>query len=76
MLPHRPWVPEIYETRITDITTRTAAQSPAQITTRLQALAKQNREIHEQEFFNLKPATNLMSPRAEAMLSSGIGSRP
>jgi glycine hydroxymethyltransferase len=42
----------------------------------LQALAKQNREIHEQEFFNLNPATNLMSPRAEAMLSSGIGSWP
>jgi glycine hydroxymethyltransferase len=76
MLAHRPWVPEICETRVTDIATRTAAQSPAQIATRLQALAKQNREIHEQECFNLNPATNLMSPRAEAMLSSGIGSRP
>jgi glycine hydroxymethyltransferase len=32
--------------------------------------------IHEEECFNLNPATNVMNPRAEALLSSGIGSRP
>lgn len=35
-----------------------------------------NREIHDQDCFNLNPATNVMNPRAEAALSAGIGSRP
>jgi len=43
---------------------------------RVQDLAEQNRVIHEEECFNLNPATNVMNPKAEALLSSGIGSRP
>ncbi len=55
---------------------RTAAQTSAQIIDRIYALAVENREIHERECFNLNPATNVMNPRAEALLSSGIGTRP
>ncbi len=49
--------------------------SPA-ILQRLEDLAEENRRIHERECFNLNPATNVMNPKAEALLSSGLGSRP
>jgi glycine hydroxymethyltransferase len=35
-----------------------------------------NKAIHEADCFNLNPATNVMNPRAEAALASGLGSRP
>jgi glycine hydroxymethyltransferase len=42
----------------------------------LEALIDKNRNIHEAACFNLNPATNVMNPKAEAMLASGLGSRP
>lgn len=76
MLSPRPWVPEHCEARVTEIATRVAHQSTGDIADRIHALADQNRDIHERECFNLNPATNVLSPRAEAILSAGIGSRP
>ena len=35
-----------------------------------------NRSIHEADCINLNPATNVMNPKAEAALASGLGSRP
>ncbi len=43
---------------------------------RVEELAVRNREIHEVECLNLNPATNLLSDRAEALLASGLGTRP
>ena len=43
---------------------------------RIRALIDRNRVIHEQRCFNLNPATNVMNPRAEAVLAAGLGSRP
>ena len=65
---HRSWVPDPCETRVRTITAATEARSDAQIFERLTELVKDNREIHEQECFNLNPATNVMNPRAEALL--------
>ena len=72
----RNWVPENVENYVqkwaggfSDMDTETLAGT-------IEQLAVQNRTIHEQDCFNLNPATNVMNPRAEAMLSSGIGSRP
>ena len=76
MLDKRTWVPAACENRVQDIAQRTSVQSTAAIADRLHALAEANRDIHERECFNLNPATNVMSPRAEAILSSGIGTRP
>jgi len=42
----------------------------------LWSLSKQNRLIHEKECFNLDPAANVMNPRAEEILASGLSSRP
>ncbi len=76
MLEKRSWVPGACETRVMEIAGETMGRSPAESATRIEVLAAQNREIHERECFNLNPATNVMNPRAEAMLSAGIGSRP
>ena len=75
-LAARNWVPEPCETRVQDIAAATAAADSAALLTRIEALAEENRRIHERECFNLNPATNVMNPRAEALLSSGIGTRP
>lgn len=75
-LAHRNWVPAQSETLVQTIATRTGSETSAAIATRIEALAEENRKIHERDCFNLNPATNVMNPRAEALLSSGIGSRP
>ena len=75
-LERRAWVAETSETLVQRIATATAAQSSTDVFARLQALAEENQSIHERECFNLNPATNAMNPRAEAMLATGIGSRP
>lgn len=77
-MPHltpRPWVPAACETYIQRLASD-AGKPSAQVAARLDALIAKNREIHDQDCFNLNPATNVMNPRAEAALASGIGSRP
>lgn len=75
-LATRNWVPPVSETRVQEIAQKTAYGSSATIAARVQSLAKRNRVIHEVECFNLNPATNVMNPKAEALLASGMGSRP
>ena len=73
-LKTRGWVPENCETRVQDIAAQIGGSDT--VRARLDELTMKNRDIHEAACFNLNPATNVMNPRAEAMLSSGIGSRP
>ena len=75
-LNQRPWVPENCEHYIQDVAAKTAGASSVDIANQIEALAEKNRQIHERDCFNLNPATNVMNPRAEALLSSGIGTRP
>ncbi len=75
-LAARPWVPETCETYVQSIADRVAGESPDQIANRIDALIDRNRQIHDEECFNLNPATNVMNPRAEAALAAGLGSRP
>lgn len=75
-LTHRDWVPAPSETLIQSIAARTSAAPSPDIAKRLETLAGDNRRIHEQDCFNLNPATNVINPRAAALLSSGIGERP
>ena len=75
-LAKRPWVPAHAETLVKTYAARTAATTSAALIDRLEALAEENRRIHDLECFNLNPATNVMNPRAEALLSSGLGTRP
>ncbi|QYX57343.1 aminotransferase class I/II-fold pyridoxal phosphate-dependent enzyme [Roseovarius sp. SCSIO 43702] len=75
-LQRRDWVPQDSEALVQSIATRTAGQDSDTILARLDTLVAENRRIHERECFNLNPATNVMNPRAEAMLAAGLGSRP
>ena len=75
-LAERNWVPITSETLVQDIANQAASTTSADLLARVQELAERNRVIHEEECFNLNPATNVMNPKAEALLSSGIGSRP
>lgn len=75
-LMKRDWVPSDSETLVQSVAVETASQTSDAIRERIEALVNRNREIHERECFNLNPATNVMNPKAEALLASGIGSRP
>ena len=75
-LAPRAWVPAACETRVQTIAQDTANTPSDAIADRIEALTAQNRQIHEADCFNLNPATNVMNPRAEALLASGLGSRP
>lgn len=75
-LKKRTWVPQSSEQRVQDIASMTAKATSDDISARLQSLAGQNRDIHERDCFNLNPATNVINPRASALLSCGIGERP
>jgi glycine hydroxymethyltransferase len=71
-----PWLPAVAAARIDEITQATSCLGSEAIAKRIEALAEANRTIHERDCFNLNPATNVMNPRAEALLSSGMASRP
>ena len=75
-LTPRNWVPERPEALVQTIARQVSGQRSDEILARVEQLAAENRRIHERECFNLNPATNVMNPRAEALLASGIGSRP
>jgi len=75
-LAKRDWVPAPCETRVQEISTKIPGTGSAALAARVEALASHNKEIHERDCFNLNPATNVMNPRAEALLASGLGTRP
>lgn len=75
-LAHRSWVPSASESLVQQIATATSVGDSASVFARLTELAEANRRIHEAECLNLNPATNVMNPRAEALLAGGLGSRP
>ncbi|GLS88134.1 serine hydroxymethyltransferase [Cypionkella aquatica] len=74
-LSHRPWVPAQCETLIQRLAQDANAPS-AQVADRIEALVQANAQIHDRDCFNLNPATNIMNPKAEAVLARGLGSRP
>ncbi|MDA3626202.1 aminotransferase class I/II-fold pyridoxal phosphate-dependent enzyme [Saccharopolyspora sp. WRP15-2] len=75
-LAHRPWVPEHAERRVRAVAGAAAAATPTGLLAELDHLVEENRQIHDVDSINLNPATNIMNPRAEAMLSANLGSRP
>jgi glycine hydroxymethyltransferase len=76
MLQRRQWVPAGAENFIQSIAAQVAKAAADENERALMAFVDENRRIHERQCINLNPATNMMNPRAEALLASGIGSRP
>ena len=75
-LATRAWVPDACETYIQGIATETARRTAVETEMALDRLVVENKRIHEGDCVNLNPATNVMNPKAEAMLSAGLGQRP
>ncbi len=72
----RSWLPQVSQEREAGIVGALGEASLDSIDQRVHALVTRTVEIHDRECVQLNPATNVMHPRAEAMLSSGIGTRP
>ena len=45
------------------------------IQNKIESLAVESHRIHDIDGINLNPATNILNPRAEKLLASGMGSR-
>ena len=75
-LAPRPWLPAASRARVDAILRAGAARDAGATAARIEALAAESRDIHEGRGFNLNPATNVMNPRAEALLAAGLGTRP
>lgn len=75
-LAHRPWVPAATEDRVRSVLKAVTDQSASSVQSEIERLVADNHRIHDIESVNLNPATNIMNPRAEALLSANLGSRP
>ena len=75
-LAKRDWVPVASEDYVQRIAGEVSGQGRDALEARLAGLIDENRAIHERDCVNLNPATNVMNPRAEAVLGKGLGARP
>lgn len=75
-LRRRAWVPSPSEDRVARLARRTAAGDVDVLDAWIHDLVGENHRIHVTDAVNLNPAANTMNPRAEALLASGLGSRP
>jgi len=71
-----PWAAKGPRALIDRIAAETAGATSGAVAGRIEALIVQNLETHDRNCFNLNPATNVMSPRAEAAQARGLGPRP
>ncbi|MBV8651483.1 MAG: DegT/DnrJ/EryC1/StrS family aminotransferase, partial [Alphaproteobacteria bacterium] len=76
MLERRNWVPAACEDYVLGIAGKTTALEVAAALDEIERLTAENRRIHDRDCINLNPATNVMNPRAEALLAAGLGTRP
>ena len=75
-LAPRPWLPDQSASYVRSLAAAAADATGAAVLAELERLAELNHQIHDRDCINLNPATNIMNPRAEAMLSARLGSRP
>ncbi|WP_269748080.1 DegT/DnrJ/EryC1/StrS family aminotransferase [Enterovibrio coralii] len=72
----KPWIDPALNQFAINTLNEYKGESAGELVNQIYALAEENRHIHEMACINLNPATNIMNPKAEALLASGIGSRP
>lgn len=71
----RAWLSARASTREAQIRSSLESTSRNGLDRRIFDLIDRNREIHDRECINLNPASNVMNPRAEAVLSTGLTTR-
>ncbi len=69
------WLTETARSRERQILQSIASASSDAIASTIASLVERNRVIHDDECINLNPASNVMNPRAEAVLASGLTTR-
>jgi glycine hydroxymethyltransferase len=72
----RPWLSRAAAERVASISAGTSAMSAAELQSEVERLTTENHRIHDVDCVNLNPATNVLNPRAEAVLAGHLGSRP
>jgi len=75
MLEHRPWVPATCEALVQEVARATAGADADSTAAEIDRLVAWNHCIHDEEGINLNPATNVMNPKAEALMAAGLGPR-
>jgi glycine hydroxymethyltransferase len=69
------WATAASQELITRIASQVDTKAGADVQKWIEDLAQENHRLHDIEGINLNPATNILNPRAEKLLSSGMGSR-
>ncbi|MEX2501197.1 MAG: aminotransferase class I/II-fold pyridoxal phosphate-dependent enzyme [Trueperaceae bacterium] len=75
-LAPRPWLPPAAAERVAELTGALVGMDADAIDDRLAADVHGARERYARNAISLDPAANVMNPKAEALLASGLGSRP
>lgn len=76
--PHlqaRTWTPAAVEIHVQTIAQTAAAMDSDELDGEIARLVAENHRIHDVEGINLNPASNVMNPRAEALMAAGLGPR-
>ncbi len=74
-LKTQSWATAASQELITRIASQVDTKAGADVQKWIEDLAQENHRLHDIEGINLNPATNILNPRAEKLLASGMGSR-
>lgn len=74
-LKTQTWATAASQELITRIASQVDTKAGADVQKWIEELAQENHRLHDIQGINLNPATNILNPRAEKLLSSGMGSR-
>ncbi len=72
----RDWMPSWSQNYINRLEQSYSKLSNDGLEQEILKLIAKNNYIHNEQSINLNPATNIMNPKAERLLASGLGSRP
>lgn len=74
-LKTQAWATPASQELITRIASQVDTKAGSDVQKWIEDLGQENHRLHDIEGINLNPATNILNPRAEKLLSSGMGSR-
>ena len=69
------WATQVTQDLINSVAAKTSSNAASANQSWIEELANESHQIHDVRGVNLNPATNVMNPRAEALLSAQLGSR-